>query len=150
MPHIGNFPVTAYPKPLSIPPVAFESYIDTQDWNKNYTELRNNVVATAQSYYAPVFLPRKATITKVTLYGYIGSAADVITLYLYRNNREGTQQELCSLVSNWLLGFGGVSTETISNPVIDNESYDYCALAILDPDTEPTVCLLTGVKIDWK
>ena len=149
MPHVGNFPGPGYPKPLAIHPTAFESYDDTQDWVKNYNELRNNIVALPQNYYAPVFLPHKATIRKVTLYGRRMGAADNITLYLYRDNRAGTQQELCVLVTNWTLGFSSISTEEISNPVIDNEGYDYCALVTLDPDVEPTQCTLTGVKIDW-
>lgn len=150
MPHIGYFPVPAFPRPLAIPPSAFGPPIDTQDWTKDYVYLRNRVEIIPQNFYAPVFLPNKATITKVWLLGYIASSADVITLYLYRNNRAGTEQELCSIVSNWMLGFGGTPTTTISYPVIDNENYDYCALAVLDPETQPGQCMLTGVKIEWK
>ena len=149
MPHIGNFPGPGYPKPLSIPPSAFGPYIETQDWYKNYMELRSNTILTPQDFYAPFFLPHGVTIKKVTLYGRRISATDNLTLYLYRNNPLVGQEQLCVLAADWTDGFGSIYTETITTPKVDNESYNYCAKAILDPDTAAADIYLTGVKIDW-
>lgn len=149
MPHIGNFPGPGYPNPLTIHNSAFMPTLDTVDWQYNRMFLRNRVVLDAQGFEAPVFLPQGARVKKLTLYGFRTSANASLYLYLYRHDREGNTVTMASITADWDEGAGSGYDDTITEPLIDNENYDYVLEATIHLDATVSDCRLTSAKINW-
>ena len=149
MPHIGNFPVPAYPKPLALAPPEFVPRYDTNDWEIEVPILKNRAVLTEQYFRAPVNLPQGATITKVTLYGYRSTALSTLDLGLYRSDRAGSQEEMARCIADWTDEYGSISDESITYPTIDNVNYEYGFQLQVDPDAAVDDCTFTGVVIEW-
>ena len=149
MPHIGNFPERGCPKPLSIPPTAFVPRYDTQSWEILYDRITNNTNLLVQQFCAPVFLPHRARVTKLTLYGFKNVETGYITLQLIRDDREGTSgiMATCSITA-WT-GFQAIEITDILDPEIDNENYQYSLQVEIDPDAIATDNYFVGAKIDW-
>lgn len=150
MPHIGYFPPVGFPKPLVIPPSAFLAGQDTEDWDVNANQLGNSVVTSAQYFWAPVLLPHGATVTKLTLYGYLASAANQVTLRLYRGDRTFNTITMAEVVITFAPGYQSAYDDTINSPVVDNLNYNYGLYVELDPDAAPGDALICGALIDWK
>ena len=149
MPHIGNFPVIGFPKPLPIPPSAFVAAEDTFDWRFTATDLENRTQLTLSSFYAPVVLPQGVTVKKLTLYGFRDDALASMQLELLRNDRVGGHTTMAQIVADWITGHSSGYDDTITSPEIDNENYDYCLGLQLDPNDAVTDVCLTGALIEW-
>ena len=149
MPHIGNFPIIYFPKPLAIPPPAFVPNLDTQDWEITQAYVRNRAVLTQQVYVAPVYLPDGATVTKLTLYGGRVDVDAVMQLWLRRSNRQMGLETMATVLADWTTGYSSGYDDTIDYAVIDNENYDYSLELILDPNDAVEDVTFTGALIDW-
>ena len=149
MPNIGYFPVTGYPKPLAIPPSAFVPCTDTQDWETRQTHVQNRAVLVSQYFFAPVILPDKAIVKKLTFFGYRDDAVADMDLILHRQDRANNEVTMAIVGADWIGGFSSGYDDTISYAVIDNENYDYSLSLILNPNDDPLDVYLTGVLIDW-
>lgn len=150
MPHIGNFPERGYPKPLSIPPSVFMPEEDTFDYHCTEYDLRNSTTLTIQEFYAPVYLPHKATVTKLTLYGHRMTAESVLILGLWRANRTGQLFAMTAVMADWTDGDGSKSKTTITDPVIDNVNCTYSLRLSIDPDAIVSDCSFLCGAIEWR
>ena len=150
MPHIGNFPERGHPEPLSVPPPEFLPEKDTFDYVCNEGQLRNFSSLTSQAFYAPVFLPDKATVTKLTLYGYRTTAGSMLALSLKRVNRTGASYSMTSVSADWTDGAGSKFITQITDPVIDNENYVYTLTLTIDPDAAVGDCYFYAAEIEWR
>ena len=149
MPHVGNFPIIYFPKPLSIGPPAFVPGLDTYDYEVAGEYLRNQTSLTEQKFLAPVVLPDGVTISKVTLFGYRLDALASLGLRLVHHDRADSTVEMCSLSADWSDGYGSVETPTITDPVIDNENRDYFLSVKIDPNDDVMEVRFNGALIDW-
>ncbi len=149
MPHVGNFPKPEYPRPLSIGPPAFVPSEDTYDWDLSSSVLNNRSSLALQKFYAPVFLPHGATVTKLKLNGYRTSTGSALKLTLGKNAPEGETLTMASLLADWSDGHGSIETTTIGDAKIDNEAYSYSLEIRLDPDASILDVAFGRVVIDW-
>lgn len=150
MPHVGYFPVTGYPKPLSIPSSAFNPQNDTDDYENELLSLRRRASLTGAFFWAPVHLPHNAVVNRMTLYGYRATAGSTLSARLYRSNRNGTQSPMATVTADWTGVWSSGFTETIDYPKIDNVNCTYAVRVNLDPDAAVSDCALAGIKIDWQ
>jgi hypothetical protein len=116
-------------------------------WTYSQQELRNT--GGFYAYWdAPLALPHGATMTKFVLYFDDNSASDDLFVGLYRCALDtGTCDLPAFATSSGAPGYGFAEDSTITNSVIDNQSYVYMAEAIL-PNT--TAVGLIGVRIDYE
>ena len=150
MPNIGYFPVTGYPKPLSVGPEAFISETDAQDWTCTDEELRNRAILTMQRFYTPLVLPNGVTIKKITLYGWRQGATDTLVLYLRSSDRQGGGIGLAGITADWTGGYGSKETTEIAGMPIDNTNKTYVLRLDMDPDASVNDGRFTGAVIDWQ
>ena len=149
MPHVGNFPERGCPKPLSIPPGAFVPKSGTQDSEITNDDIVNSQLITAEKFYAPVLLPHRATVTKLTLYGFKNTSGGYVTLTLLRGDRQGTSTVMATCSITLTTGYQSAEDDTINDPEIDNENYEYGLQVEQDADAVVTDNRFTGAKIDW-
>ena len=149
MPHVGNFPEPGFPKPLSIHSSEFVPKEDTDQFTRDVGYLRNRGILTPQYYYAPVYLPHKATVTKLILYGYRDAEASSLILSLYSIDHVGTGAVMAEVNADWTTGFSSGYDDTITDPVIDNENYNYLLRLTLDPDAVEGNVQLVHAVIEW-
>ena len=150
MPHIGNFPAPGYPKPLSINPCAFRPEVDTYDYTINQQVCRNQTSLTEQYFFAPVYLPHGATVTKFTFYGYRDDVLSTMRATLQKVNRPGVVTTLAEVIADWTIGESSGYDDTILQPVIDNENYSYIVRLFLDPNDDVMDCYGRAMVIDWQ
>jgi len=149
VPHIGNFPPRAFPKPLSISPGAFLAADDTQDWDITGLRIRNRAALTLQQYFAQICLPQGATVTKLILYAYRDDIQASINVKLQRADRAGGATLMAQALADWTTGYGSVYDDSISDPMIDNEGYCYYLIANIDPNDAVGDVEFTGAVIEW-
>ena len=102
---------------------------------------------TETAYYeAPVSLPQGATITKLVVYYYDGSADDLTSRLWIVPLYQPYPQVLASLKSSSDGGYGLEEDTSINYPVIDQQSYSYAIEVVLPPDS---ALRLTGFRIDY-
>ena len=149
MPHVGYFPERGCPKPLSIGAPAFVPASDAVDYAISNESVWSGGSLVAQSFYAPVKLPHRARINKVTLYGYKNVSGGYVQIRLLRFDREFTSGVMVTLTLTLATGYQSVEDDSIWEPEIDNENYDYGIHLEIDPDAVPGDNYFTGAKIDW-
>lgn len=149
MAHIGYFPVREYPRPLSIGPPAFVPKEETYSWRISEGGLQNRTSIDAQNFYAPVFLPHGATVTRLKLYGYRLAAGGNLNLYLERITLAGNIETLATLVADWTGGDGSIETTTIEYAKIDNVAYYYIFAVFLNPEATAGDVQFERAIIDW-
>jgi len=147
----GSTTDISFLSPLSIPPAAFVSALDTFDWDCSWTGLKNRAALTLQYFYAPVLLPHGVTVTKVTLYGYRDDALAVLKLSLGRNNRSSAVAQLLvtNLTADWISGYSSIGEDTILYDTIDNETYHYSLIAEMDPNDSVEDVKFLGATVDF-
>ena len=150
MPHIGNFPIPGYPKPVTVHACAFVPQDDTVHWLVNNAVLYNRDTLTTQYFRAPVFFPNKATITKLTLFGFREDALATMRIVLYEVATDTVRTTMATIVADWTDGFGSKSETTITSPTIDNSGNSYMLELQLDPNDDALDVRLAGVQIEWK
>ena len=149
MPHVGNFPIIYYPKPLPIGPSAFDPDLDTHDYERANAFLRNRAALTQQEFHAQVVLPEGVTVTKVTLFGYRIDALASMFARLVHQDRVGNEVIMSTLTVDWSDGYGSVEDTSITDPTINNGAYDYVLYLAIDPNDDVTEVMFTGALIDW-
>ena len=150
MPHIGNFPVPAFPRPLSIGPSAFIPSQDTYDWDITQLRIQNRTSLNNQIYFAPVYLPHKAKVTKLTLYGYRDDELSVFGIQLLRLQVPAGSDIMAMVGGYWTNGNNSGSEDTIAYSVIDNVNCHYAIFMNLNPNDDVLDCKFQRVVIDWK
>lgn len=149
MPNIGSFPVTGYPKPLNFPATAFSPGNDTLDWLIEHDFVQNRLETGNQGFWAPLFLPDGATVTKLTLYGVRTSTFAILRIRLYRVSRVGSGSIMAEVVADWSDGEGSKYDDTIDYATIDNVNYTYTVGLNIDPSTDPSEAKLRSCVIEW-
>ena len=150
MPHIGYFPIIYYPKPLPISPSDFLSGTDTMDWNTTGLFLRNRVDLGLQNFYAPVYLPQGAIVTKLILYGYRDDALATLEFKLEHHDREGNKVIMAQVVADWISGYLSGFDDSITDPVIDNENRGYHVMVTIEPNDSFSDVAFMGALIEWR
>lgn len=135
--------------PLSLPPPAFRPYNDNHDYVCDTHLLLHRVSVLPQYFLSPVIIDSGCTIIKVTLFGYINLATDILSLHMVRASRIGTKTTMVDVVGNWTGGYGNRFNETIANPVIDNASYTYSVYVLINPNSSVLDCGFTGAQIEF-
>ena len=148
-PHIGNFPVPAYPKPLSIFPAALLPQYETHDHAIVGGGFRNRTVLDSQYFHEPVFLPHGAKVKRLTLVGFRNDALAIMEIQLRRVTDGFTFQTMATVTADWTTGGGSKYTETIYTPDIDNETYSYMIQLELDPNDAVADVGFYRAIIDW-
>ena len=149
MPHIGYFPKPEYPRPLAIGSPAFVPRSDEYDWFIGENDLENRTVVNGQSFYAPVFLPHRATVTKLKLWGYRSDAGASLQLTLERITLAGYIETMANLTADWTDGNGSIETTTINYATIDNAAYHYILKVYLNPAVIASDGYFKHAKIYW-
>ena len=149
MPHVGNFPIIYYPKPLPIGPGEFVLSLDTYDWEIGSLFLRNRTTLTSQWFYAPVFLPHGATVIKFRLKGYRTAAGAILKLRLIRAIAGEESSIVADLLADWTGGIGSIETTDIAYPTIDNDTYYYFLWLNVEPDAAVDDVRFYRAVIDW-
>ncbi|HEY76716.1 MAG TPA: hypothetical protein G4O00_11145, partial [Thermoflexia bacterium] len=114
-------PKTGY---LSIPSVAFRPRED----GYNFVNTENYLVnsdGNSDYYFAPVYLPHGATVTRMTFYWNDQSSSNGSTILFRKDLSSGSAAWMASVFSSGNSGYGSSSTTSISNPIIDNSLYTY-------------------------
>jgi hypothetical protein len=110
---------------VSVPPPAFQPSSATHEFTLSMNMLQHLSAYTAV-YYAPVYLPQGATVTKFTLYYSDASGSDDSEAILFRTGLEGSYWSMASVQ---IAGSAGipldVSDTTINYSLIDNSQYAY-------------------------
>ena len=150
MPHIGNFPEKGFPKPLSIGPPNIFPRNDGVDWYIDGNELRKNVSLELGLYWVPVYLPQKARVTKLTLYGYRDDTLAGFSVILKRVSNVGVADDMAMVEATWTDGNGSGYDDTISYAVIDNENYSYLIALSLEPNDSVDDVRFRRAQIDWQ
>lgn len=143
---VGNFTVGS---PLSVPPAAFVPAESSQDWYIRSNALRNASNVTYQLFFAPIFLPNGAVVSKLTLYGYRDDASATLSVSLIRDDRAGTSGTMATVSSDWTGGNSSGYDDSISNATINNSTYDYLLQLTIDPNDATSDVVFTGAKIDF-
>lgn len=110
------------------------------------------VPSTADSTYdyamLGIHLPDGATVIGVSAFGYTEDAGDDVDFYLYRVLLTGPST---STMAQGGFGGGGISDtdSTITNPVIDNNSYSYKLVAFLQADDTVQDSRLYNMRISY-
>jgi len=120
--------------PISVPPAAFQPKHDNYDWTIDDYRLFNRSALTSQEYFAPVFLPPGATVTKLTLYGFRDDVAADMHLYLRRITGVGSHTTMALCAADWTDDAGAISDSTIDVALVDNSTYAYSLELVLDPN----------------
>ena len=149
MPNIGNFPERGCPKPLSIGPPNIVPQNDGIDWNIDGSELRKNVSLELGLYWVPVYLPDRAVVTKLTLYGYRDDVLSGLSIILRRASNVGVTDDMANVEATWTDGDGSGYDDTIDNAVIDNENYSYIIALSLTPNDSVNDVRFRRAQIDW-
>ena len=149
MPHIGNFPIPGYPKPLAVGPATFASGSDAYDFSLNEKFLKNRVALSIQRFYAPVILPSGVTVKRLTLFGYRDDDAATLMLELLRADATGITTIMASVVATWTTGDSSGYDDTITEPVVDNGNYSYCLRLSLTPNDSVEDVYLRRAQVDW-
>ena len=149
MAHIGNFPEKGFPKPLVIGPPAFQSGYDTQDWDLNEKWLKNRTSLSIQYFHAPVILPHKARIKKLTLNGYRDDALAAMSLFLRRFNKIDSSVDMAQVIADWTIGHSSGYDDTINYDVIDNENYAYSLYVAIEPNDAVEDVYFECATIEW-
>jgi len=149
MPHIGNFPERGHPRPLAIPPAIFVPEEDVFDYRCYTSGLRNGTTLTLQTFFGPVFLPHRATVTKLTLLGYRTTGGSTLRLELLKAPPGLGPTCMVWVAADWTDGYGSKSSTMIMEAVIDNENYCYGLMLEIDPDAVVTDCIFTAAIIEW-
>ena len=150
MPHIGNFPIPGYPKPLAVHPSAFVVGTSEYEWFGTTYDLKNRAALTLQIWRTPVFLPDKCTVTKLILRGYRDDALAEMQLRLYGISLAGGSTIMAEILADWTDGEGEKSETTITEPVIDNENHSYMLQLNLLPNDNIDDVRFWRAQIDWK
>ena len=150
MPHIGYFPVPAYPKPLVLPPAAFVVASSTNDYSCTDVELRNLMATDQQLFRAPVLLPQGARITKMVLRGFRDPDAGFLKIELVRTHHDGSSGPIATVVADWITGWWMGDTTDITTLVVDNNLYFYHLLLYLDPSVIATDVRLRRGEVHWQ
>ncbi|MBA7521500.1 hypothetical protein ES705_13607 [subsurface metagenome] len=120
------------------------------DFTKTDLYLSNRTSLNPQIFDAPVFLPHRATVTKLKLQGYRDIATSSLYLCLKRSDPEGTSVSMASVTADWTDGVGSRETTTIEYATIDNELYSYLLYAELFPQGAVSVVKFYRAEIMWK
>ena len=150
MPHIGNFPVPAYPKPLVIPPSACVPWEHTTTWRIDGKSIHIGTGVAINYYWGPVSLPQGVTIEKLTLSGYRTTEGSTLQVFLYRHAWDGTEVLMGMVNATWTDGWNSAYVDVITSPKVDNVNYKYSIRVLVNPDAAPTDCLFGATIIDWK
>ena len=150
MPHIGNFPERGFPKPLAINGAAFVPSDDTHQWTIQANLLLNRVTLEFQNFWAPVYLPQGAKITKITMYGYRDDVLATMECVLLRVDNLGDVISMGWVTADWTDGNGSGYDDTISPDTIDNENYSYGLNLKLDPNDDVQDVKFFRFVIDWQ
>ena len=150
MPHIGYFPVPAFPKPLVIGHPNVLPMDDTEDWSCSEPFLRKNAILAGTAYYAPVILPQGARVTKLTLYAFRDDALATLELTMKRVDNVGTVVIMATVNATWTDGAGSGYDDSIDDDVIDNENYSYLLRLVLTPNDSVTDVRFYRGVIDWQ
>lgn len=149
MPHIGYFPVKQL-KPFTIYGAAFVPATSADDWGQGDVYLKNLTTVGWQIFYAAVYLPQGARVTKVTLYGYRDDPLASMILQMNRiSNGGGVANLMAEITADWTGGDGSGFDDTIDEPVIDNENNAYQLSLELTPNADVTEVQFNQAKIDW-
>ena len=111
---------------ISVPAAAFvPSHYLVNYTNDGWRLYLNTIYSLDDAFSAPVHLPHGATVTKMTL-NYCDNDADyedkiIVALWACR---DGSTTNMADLSSNDD-GVGSVSTDSISDAVVDNSQYSY-------------------------
>ena len=149
MPNVGNFPERGCPKPLSIGAPEFMPQTETVEFDITNEHVNNHTVLIEQIFWAHVKLPHRANITRLTLYGYKDAVAGLVQLTLLRFDRQGTSTVMAACSLPGATGYQSDYDDTIDDPEVDNENYDYGLRLNIDPDATVGDSYFTGAKIDW-
>lgn len=149
MPHIGNFPIGVFPRSVSIAPTAFVPSLDTQDWEITTAAVKNRAALTLQHLYAPIILPERAKVQKLTLYGNRNDGDATLALQLSAFDRTQFESSMAQISADWTDGYNNKSSTEILNAVVDNDIYCYALILTLDPNDSVDDVRFTGARIDW-
>ena len=150
MPHIGYFPVPAFPKPLNIGPGDMIPTLDTGDWDDSPEQIKSRTTLTNQMWLAPILLPHGATCTKATLHGNKTDALALMRVTLYRFDRDTGFVNSIQLVADWTDGYGTIEATAFNYPVIDNINYCYELLLELQMNDSVEDAWFTCFVLEWQ
>jgi hypothetical protein len=110
--------VTGY---ISVPAAAFIPFISTMDWRNFGYEVSGD-----GPFFAPVYIPNTATVTKLDFYWFDLSASEDAQLKLIRCEIGTVSTDDMADVESYGDSGSGVSTDdAIKYPIIDNKLYSY-------------------------
>jgi len=135
--------------PISVPPAAFISNTDGQDYVNATTMLQNRTSLNSQVFVAPVYFPHGVTVVRLTLYGYSDDATAILQIALYRIHRLGGLVEMALVRADWTTGWSNLADESISYALIDNSLYSYSLALSIDPYDSVDNVRFSAAKIDF-
>jgi len=145
-------PVAGGPGFIMIGVADFRPLNPSLDWaTLGDTSIISLASTTGLNFIAGVHLPQGATITKIVFYYYDASDTN-IWVDLNRNNLDnGTSIEtLANLpTSGNSTEVRSAETNSIIEPVVDNQSYAYSIKVTFPPNPNVTTIRLIGVRIDY-
>ena len=129
--------------------LAFRPYNQYDEWAYQYLDLYNPS-ATSVQHAAPLLVPHGATVTQFVAYFYDTSTYN-LNASLFRCRLDDTHQcdVMAEAVSLGTPGYSYWTDNTISYPVIDNQSYMYAAEIEL-PGGAGSSLRLVAVRVDYE
>jgi hypothetical protein len=142
-------PVPGGPGFVMLNPYAFRAWSPTSQWAYHNSWQLYNPSGESQFYMMSLSLPDNVTITKMVVYFYDNSAAD-LTVWLYREHPATGDDVLMAYATSTgaQAEYRNESDSEINAPAIDQQSYSYtCEVSL--PGGVGTDLRLTGVRIDY-
>ena len=134
---------------ISVSPNIFKPSSDLQGYDSGEGYLKCRGALDITYFLGGLFLPNGATLTKFYLYGYRDDAAASMALYLRRHDWSGNVGVIGEITANWTDGYGGLVDDSLTNAVVNNSSYTYYIMLVLNPNDSVNDVSFKGAVIEF-
>jgi hypothetical protein len=136
---------------ISIPAAAFTPADDALDYVLDESGLMLETDATSGQFWAPVYLPHGATLSKLTFYRYDMVAGGLPYCYLRTMSNSWATEAIATVCTDNPIynGFTSIYTTDFSVPVVDNSQYTYSLQCYLSRQTVTLTSVLVGLRIEY-
>lgn len=135
--------------PISIHASHFNPVDDQTDYTCDESGLSRRASLDSAVFWAPVFFPDFAVITRVTAYAYRDDGSAPFSVYLYRVSNTGSFLQMAYISIDWTGGNSNKFDASIDEPIIDNLNYSYCLRCYMNCNDSVSDLKLYRVKIDF-
>jgi hypothetical protein len=137
---------------VNVPASAFAPASDDINYILDEFGLKLRTDSTSGQFFAPVYLPHGASLSKLTFYRY--DMIEGILPYCYLRTLQSSTFATTAIAAVYTddptyNGWNDISTTEFSDPVVDNSQYFYSLQCYLSRIDESMLSVLVGLRIEY-